>query len=96
MKKRDLEPILHVSLRRFPVVALFGPRQLGKTPLAIAVARSFDGAIYLHLTRPGYATNFIWSRSQSGWLSSTRYSANLNCFPCCAASCFQDAQTAAS
>ena len=54
MKKRDLEPILHVSLRRFPVVALFGLRQLGKTLLARAVARSFDGAIYLHLTRPGY------------------------------------------
>ena len=49
MKKRDLEPILHASLRRFPVVALVGPRQVGKTTLARTVARKFDGAVYLDL-----------------------------------------------
>ena len=55
MKKRDLEPILHASLRRFPVVALVGPRQVGKTTLAKTVARKFDGAVYLDLERPSDA-----------------------------------------
>ena len=55
MKKRDLEPILHASLRRFPVVALVDPRQVGKTTLARTVARKFDGAVYLDLERPSDA-----------------------------------------
>ncbi len=52
MKKRDLEPALLTSLRHFPVVALVGPRQVGKTTLARAVARKLGHAVYLDMERP--------------------------------------------
>jgi len=52
MKSRDLAPALLASLRQFPVVALVGPRQVGKTTLARAVARKLGNAVYLDLERP--------------------------------------------
>ncbi len=55
MKKRDLEPALLASLRHFPVVALLGPRQVGKTTLARNVARKLGHAIYLDMERPSDA-----------------------------------------
>lgn len=55
MKKRDLEPALLTSLRHFPVVALVGPRQVGKTTLARAVARKLGHAVYLDMERPSDA-----------------------------------------
>ena len=55
MIKRDLEPVLLSSLRRFPVVALVGPRQAGKTTLARAIARKLGRAVYLDLERPSDA-----------------------------------------
>ena len=55
MIKRGLEPALRVSLRQFPVVALVGPRQAGKTTLAQAIARKLGQAIYLDLERPSDA-----------------------------------------
>jgi predicted AAA+ superfamily ATPase len=55
MLKRDLEPLLHASLRRFPVAALVGPRQVGKTTLARTVARKLGRAVYLDLERPSDA-----------------------------------------
>ena len=55
MKKRDLEPVLRASLRRFPVVALAGPRQVGKTTLARTVARKLGNAVYLDMERPSDA-----------------------------------------
>ena len=55
MIKRDLEPRLLRSLRRFPVVGLVGPRQVGKTTLARVVARELGHAVYLDLERPSDA-----------------------------------------
>lgn len=55
MLKRDLEPLLLSSLRRFPIVALVGPRQVGKTTLARTVARKLDRVVYLDLERPSDA-----------------------------------------
>jgi len=52
MIKRHLEALLLASLRRFPVVGLVGPRQVGKTTLARAVARRFGESVYLDLERP--------------------------------------------
>ena len=55
MIKRNLLPALLASLRRFPVVALVGPRQVGKTTLAQTVARKLGHAVYLDLERPSDA-----------------------------------------
>ena len=55
MIKRDIEPRLLLSLRRFPVVGLVGPRQVGKTTLARAVARKLGNAVYLDMERPSDA-----------------------------------------
>ena len=55
MIKRHLEVVLLASLRRFPVVGLVGPRQVGKTTLARAVARRFGESVYLDLERPSDA-----------------------------------------
>lgn len=55
MLKRDLEPLLLSSLRRFPIVALVGPRQVGKTTLARTVARKLGRVVYLDLERPSDA-----------------------------------------
>jgi uncharacterized protein len=52
MLNRNIESTLLTSLRRFPVVALVGPRQVGKTTLAKAVAKSLGRATYLDLERP--------------------------------------------
>jgi hypothetical protein len=48
MIKRILTQKLEVALREYPAVALLGPRQSGKTTLALDVGRSFD-ALYLDL-----------------------------------------------
>lgn len=55
MLNRNVESILLTSLRRFPVVALVGPRQVGKTTLAKSVARARGRATYLDLERPSDA-----------------------------------------
>ncbi|MEW5754887.1 MAG: ATP-binding protein [Pseudomonadota bacterium] len=53
MIERLLYPRLVESLRRFPVAALLGPRQVGKTTLArrLAASHSFP-VVYLDLERP--------------------------------------------
>lgn len=47
------QPGLRRLLRQFPAVALFGPRQAGKTTLALALAEELGGqALYLDLELP--------------------------------------------
>jgi predicted AAA+ superfamily ATPase len=56
MIQRRIEPLLRDALRREPVVALLGPRQVGKTTLALEVARSWPGeVVVLDLERPEHA-----------------------------------------
>ena len=51
MLKRRLETQLRADLARLPAVALLGPRQVGKTTLALAVAKGAP-SIYLDLQDP--------------------------------------------
>ncbi len=56
MIQRRIEPLLRGALEREPVVALLGPHQVGKTTLALEVARSWPGeVVYLDLERPSHA-----------------------------------------
>ena len=55
MIKRDLAPALRASLRQFPVVAVVGPRQVGKTTLARTLVGKPGQAVYLDLERPSDA-----------------------------------------
>ncbi len=50
--ERHIESELVAALDRFPVVALTGPRQVGKTTLAKKIAAARPGATYLDLERP--------------------------------------------
>jgi predicted AAA+ superfamily ATPase len=53
MLKRRIEPLLRGALEREPLVALLGPRQVGKSTLALELARSWPGeVVYLDLGRP--------------------------------------------
>ncbi len=52
MLARRLQAAVSSSLGRFPVVALLGPRQVGKTTLALAIAKSAGKpSLYLDLER---------------------------------------------
>ena len=50
--KRDLEAELRYSLNSFPVTALLGPRQCGKSTLARHVVSDIEGTTYLDLEKP--------------------------------------------
>ena len=52
MYKRSTEPVLHELLQQFPAVVLFGPRQVGKTTLALAEGQAHAGSLYLDLELP--------------------------------------------
>jgi uncharacterized protein len=53
---RRLHPELVAALARWPVVTLLGPRQVGKTTLAHAVARDWPTrVVHLDLERPSHA-----------------------------------------
>lgn len=49
MIKRSLAPKLEDAIAHTPAVALLGPRQVGKTTLALEVGRKFFNALYLDL-----------------------------------------------
>ena len=51
-RQRVLQRELVENLRRFPAVALLGPRQCGKTTLAKEVVKDFEVGHYLDLERP--------------------------------------------
>jgi uncharacterized protein len=51
MLTRHLQSIVAHRLAQFPAVALLGPRQVGKTTLAHAVAAGHDGAVVLDMER---------------------------------------------
>lgn len=54
MIQRHLQAQLASFLREFPAVAILGPRQVGKTTLAMALGRDFTPApVYLDLESPG-------------------------------------------
>ena len=63
MIKRDLTLALRASLRQFPVVALVGPRQVGKTTLARTLAGKTGSAVYLDLERPSDAAKLADAES---------------------------------
>lgn len=50
--KRDVEPLVLKDFRNFPVVAILGPRQCGKSTLAKALKDSIGTLIYLDLESP--------------------------------------------
>ncbi len=53
MIPRAIQPDVERSLRAFPVVAIIGPRQVGKTTLAKTIANRFPGGVlYLDLESP--------------------------------------------
>ena len=51
MIERQLQALVARRLKQFPAVALLGPRQVGKTTLAQAIARLHPGAMLLDLER---------------------------------------------
>lgn len=54
---RQLTPELRHSLRSFPVTALLGPRQCGKSTLARHVVSALENTVYLDLEKPSDTTN---------------------------------------
>lgn len=52
MIRRRIQSTIIASLNRFPAVVLIGPRQVGKTTLAKAIAAEFPRSLLLDLERP--------------------------------------------
>ncbi len=52
MYKRSIEPLLHERLEQFPAVVLLGPRQVGKTTLALNEALAHSNSLYMDLELP--------------------------------------------
>ena len=71
MISRELEQTVNNHLAFQPAVALLGPRQVGKTTLAQAIAKTRPGAVFFDLEKPddraafGFASGiFAQYRSQ--------------------------------
>ena len=52
MIERKISPLLDERLAFYPGIVLLGPRQVGKTTLARAIAAQHPGALFLDLERP--------------------------------------------
>jgi predicted AAA+ superfamily ATPase len=52
MIDRQLSTLLKERLAFYPGIVLLGPRQVGKTTLAKAIAAQHPGALFLDLERP--------------------------------------------
>ena len=52
MLARQILPVLRERLGFYPGMVLLGPRQVGKTTLALALASQFPDALVLDLERP--------------------------------------------
>ncbi|MGD9577268.1 MAG: AAA family ATPase, partial [Syntrophorhabdus sp.] len=50
--KRNAESIILKDLHNFPVVAILGPRQCGKSTLARMLKDKIEGFVYLDLESP--------------------------------------------
>ncbi len=59
MKSREHLPALQRLLAEFPAVAILGPRQVGKTTLAVELAQSSADSVYLDLESPADAARLI-------------------------------------
>ena len=53
MIKRSLTAEIKRSLENFPVVAITGPRQSGKSTVAKHILSTFENSLYLDLENPG-------------------------------------------
>jgi hypothetical protein len=87
MIKRTMEQTVRSALEAFPIVALLGPRQVGKTTTALAIAGSIERTlVYLDLERDSDrnklsdAELYLSSKGESS-LFLTRCSGDLICFP---------------
>ena len=53
MIKRELEASIMEAMQQFPAVGILGPRQIGKTTLALQIAQSISPEpVYLDLESP--------------------------------------------
>ena len=50
--KRSLHTRVGEAMRNFPAVAILGPRQCGKTTLALEIAKESEPSVYVDLERP--------------------------------------------
>lgn len=71
---RQIEPYLKKHLIDFPVVAILGPRQCGKSTLAHQVIQNYQNSVYLDLERPSDLRKL-----QDPELFFNRYRDNLIC-----------------
>jgi uncharacterized protein len=50
--KRNIEPKIRKSISNFPVTAILGPRQCGKSTMAKQILKNYDNSLYLDLEKP--------------------------------------------
>ena len=73
-------------MRNFPAVAILGPRQCGKTTLALEIAKESEPSVYVDLERPSDTRNSpilkrTFGNTRNGWSVSTRFNAGRICSP---------------
>jgi len=50
--KRNIEPKIKKSISNFPVTAILGPRQCGKSTMAKQILKNYENSLYLDLEKP--------------------------------------------